>query len=82
MSVARSRKRIEDLRFPVVNGLPDDTYHMLHHSFVDILRMCRSIESADAHINTSMKAVSESWGNPEARADRAILTPHAAADTR
>jgi len=41
------RKRIEDLRCPAVKGLPDDIYHVLHHRFVEILKMRRSIESAD-----------------------------------
>jgi hypothetical protein len=52
--------RIEDVRRPAVKGLPDDVYHILHHSFVDILRMRRSIESVDAIIDTSKKAVIES----------------------
>jgi hypothetical protein len=38
---ARIRKRIEDLRIPVVKSICDDIYHMLHKSFV--LRMRRSI---------------------------------------
>jgi hypothetical protein len=57
----RSRKRIEDLRIPAVKGLPDDIYHMLHHSFVDIVRMRRRIESIDALIDQSMEAILESW---------------------
>jgi len=57
----RRRKRIKDVRCPAVGGLPDDIYHMLHHSFVEILRMRRSIESADARIDESMKAANESW---------------------
>ena len=56
----RCRKRIEDLRVPAVNGLPDDVYHMLHHSFVDIAKMRRSIESADALIDQSREAIFES----------------------
>ena len=55
----RCRKRIEDLRVPAVNGLPDDVYHMLHDSFVDIARMRRRmrrrIESADALIDSPQK---------------------------
>ena len=47
------RKRVEDVRCPAVKGLPDDIYHMLHHSFVDILKMRRSIESLDVLIATS-----------------------------
>jgi hypothetical protein len=31
------RRRIEDVRIPVVKGLPDDIYHMLHHSYVSFL---------------------------------------------
>ena len=55
------RKRIEDVRCPAVKGLSDDVYHILHHSFVEILKMRRSIESADAHIDTSREAVIDSW---------------------
>jgi len=54
------RKRIEDVRCPAVKGLPDDIYHILHHSFVEILKMRRSIESADAHMDTSREAVPKS----------------------
>jgi hypothetical protein len=50
------RKRIEDVRCPDVKGLPDDIYHILHHSFVEILKMRRSIESTDALIDTSREA--------------------------
>ena len=49
------------MRCPVVKGLPDDIYHTLHHSFVHILKMRRSIESADALIDSSRKAAIESW---------------------
>jgi len=45
------------VRCPVVKGLPDDIYHILHHSF---LKMRRSIESVDALIDTSIEAVLES----------------------
>ena len=54
------RKRFEDVRCPTVKGLSDDIYHVLHHTFVEILKMRRSIESVDAHIDTSKKAVLES----------------------
>ena len=53
--------RIEDVRSPAVKGLPDDIYHVLHYSFVDIVRMRRSIESADAIIDQSGEAILESW---------------------
>ena len=56
----RRRKSIEDVRCPNVKGLPDDIYHMLHHSFVEILKMRRSIESADAHIDKSTEAAKDS----------------------
>jgi len=56
----RRRKRIEDVRCPVVKGLPDDVYDMLHHSFVHILRMRRSIESTDAQVDRSREAILES----------------------
>ena len=54
------RKRIEDVRCPAVKGLPDDIYHILHHSFVEILKMRGSIESVDAPIDTSREAVIDS----------------------
>jgi len=54
------RKRIEDVRCPAVKGVPNDIYHILHHSFVEILKMRRSIESADAHIDKSREAVLKS----------------------
>ena len=57
--VARLTKRLEELRIPAVNGLPDDIYHMLHHSFVDILKM-RSIENLDVLIDASKRSVLES----------------------
>ena len=50
------RKRIEDVRCPIVKGLPDDIYQMLHHSFVDILKMRRSIEIVDVLTNESRMA--------------------------
>jgi len=56
----RCRKRIEDLRIPAVKGLPDEIYHLLHHSFVDIVRMRRTIHSIDALIDQSQKALLES----------------------
>jgi hypothetical protein len=52
--------RIEDLRIPAVKGLPDDLYHMLRHSFVEIARMRRSIERVDAQICQSRAAILES----------------------
>jgi len=57
---SKVRKRIEDVRCPAVKGLPDDVYHLLHHSFVHILRMRRSIASADAHLDRSWEAILES----------------------
>jgi len=54
------RKRIEDVRCPAVKGLPDDIYHILHHSFVHILKMRRSIEIDDALIASSLKAIIQS----------------------
>jgi len=57
---ARCRKRIEDLRIPAVKGLPDDIYHLLHHSFVDIVRMRRTIQSIDALIDQSQEAILKS----------------------
>jgi hypothetical protein len=54
------RKRIEDVRCPAVKGLPNDVYHVLHQSFVDILRMRRSIESTDVLIKASRKVIRQS----------------------
>ena len=53
----RRRKRVEDVRCPAVKDLPDDGYDILHHSYVEILKMRRSIESADALIDMSREAV-------------------------
>jgi hypothetical protein len=47
------------VRCPDVKGLPDDIYHILHHSFVEILKMRRSIESADAFADKSREAIIE-----------------------
>jgi len=58
--VAHLGKRIEGLRIPAVGVLPDDIYHMLHHSFVRIVKMRRSIERANFHLAQSNKAVGES----------------------
>jgi len=57
---SKVRKRIADVRCPVVKGLPDDVYHILHHSFVHIIRLRRSIESADAQVDRSREAILES----------------------
>jgi len=60
LGTSHRRKRIEDVRCPAVKGVPDDIYRIRHHSFVEILKMRRSIESADAHIDLSMKALADS----------------------
>ena len=57
---AQTRKRIEDVRIPAVRGMSDDLYHLMHHSVVGIVRMRRSIESADAAISSSEMAIAES----------------------
>ena len=51
------RKRIEDVRCPAIKGLPDDAYHMLHHSFIEIVKMRKSIESSDTHVEQSLDAI-------------------------
>jgi hypothetical protein len=61
LGTPRLRKRVEDVRCPAVKGLPDDVYHILHHSYVEILKMRRSIESADVHVDMSRDAVIDSW---------------------
>jgi hypothetical protein len=58
-SSAGHRKQIADLRCPDINGLPPDIVHMLHHSFVDILEMRRSIESADLAVKSGRMAAIE-----------------------
>jgi len=60
LGAPRRRSPVEDVRCPDVKGLPDDVYNRLHHSFVDILKMRRGIESADARIATSMEAILKS----------------------
>ena len=59
--ISRRRKRIEDVRCPAVKDLPDDVYHILHHSYVEILKMRRSIEIVDALIDMSRETVNDSW---------------------
>jgi hypothetical protein len=53
---AHCRKRIEDLRIPAVKGIPDNIYHMLHHSLVDIRKTRRSIKIKDGVLDLSMEA--------------------------
>jgi len=60
LGAPRRRLPVEDVRCPDVKGLPDDVYNRLHHSFVDILKMRRGIESADVHIYTSREAILKS----------------------
>ena len=57
---ATFRKRMEDLHVAVPKDLPDETYCVLHKSFVDIFRMRRSIEGIDALVQQSTKAILES----------------------
>jgi hypothetical protein len=59
-SLSPVRKRIEDVRIPDMKGLPDDIYHMLHYSYVGIVKMRRSIECADTHVEVSWRAAAES----------------------
>jgi len=65
----RRRKRIEDVRCPVVKGVPNRIYRILHHSYVEILKMRRSIESADAHVDMSREAAMDSWDVLKRRQD-------------
>jgi hypothetical protein len=58
-SSADRRRSVDDVRCPNIAGLPADTVHTLHHSFVDIVQMRRSIESADLAVNSGRKAVKE-----------------------
>ena len=53
-------KWIEDLRIPRIKGLPNDIVQMLHHTFVEIVWMRRSIEGANVRIAQSLKAILES----------------------
>jgi diguanylate cyclase len=53
------RKRIEDVRCPRISGLPVDIVHLLHHTFVGILQMRRSIECADAVVASARAATNE-----------------------
>ena len=55
-----TRKRIEDIRCPMIKGLPQDIVHILHHTLVEIAIMRRSIESADREVERSLHAVFES----------------------
>jgi hypothetical protein len=50
------REPVEDDRCPATKGLPEDAVHLLHQSFVHILRMRRSIERTDRLIASSRQA--------------------------
>jgi hypothetical protein len=54
-----NRKRIQDVRCPATGGLPDDIVYMLHHSFVGVLQMRRSIENADLLVDASLRCIHE-----------------------
>jgi hypothetical protein len=55
------RKQIADVRCPDISGLPDDIVHVLHHSFVHILQMRRSIECADILVKSGRDAAIEGF---------------------
>jgi hypothetical protein len=55
-SSAGHRKRIEDVRCPDFKGLPDNIALVLHHSFVGIVLMRRSIENTSRVVERSRKA--------------------------
>jgi hypothetical protein len=57
----------------IVRGLPDDIYHMLHHSFVGILWMRRNIEKDEALINASIAAI-QVRGGREVLVKRAVVS--------
>jgi hypothetical protein len=56
----RRRLRIEELRFPDIKGQPEETVRHTHRSFVRILRVVRSLETADSLVDSSRNAVIES----------------------
>jgi hypothetical protein len=47
------------VRCPNIDGLPNEIVHTLHHSFVGILQMIRSVERADLALKSACKAVNE-----------------------
>jgi len=53
------RKQIEDIRYPAVEGLPEDTAFVLQQSFVQIVKMRWSIECIDQRIAQSSRAIFE-----------------------
>jgi len=55
--VASALKMCASLPF---KGAWDEIYHLLHRSYAGILKMRRSIESVDARISASEKAILES----------------------
>jgi hypothetical protein len=54
---AMPRKRIQDISLPRIKGVTEEVIHLLHHSVVEIVRMRRSIESADEAIARSSNAI-------------------------
>jgi hypothetical protein len=52
--------QIADVRYPDINGLPADIVHALHHTFVGILLMRQSIESANLAVTSGRVAAIES----------------------
>jgi hypothetical protein len=59
-AIHKGRKRIEDVRCPRVKGVSKDVYRLLHHSFVHILKMRRSIEGINVRMVSSSNALDES----------------------
>ena len=53
-------KPVDSVRYPRVEGLPDDVFGVLHQSIVRLAQMRRSIELTSLHIERSREAVRES----------------------
>ena len=58
--IERSQSRIDQMRFPVIEGLPTETVHMLHRSVVHIVQMRRSIERTRLQVSHSWDAAFDS----------------------
>jgi len=69
---------LEDVRVPAVKGLSEDLYRLLHGSYVGILRLRRSIESADVGVRTSATLLSrESFSGDPKTAEQAAASERA-----
>jgi hypothetical protein len=59
MRSTSSRRSVENLRCPAIQGLSPDTVHILHKSMTQLVRLPRSLEAADIQIERAREMVLE-----------------------